>query len=306
VIVISGALVAVALVLLVIGLTSPALGFVYASIAVSALSCVFLVIGILQRRGEEPSEQAAAPALSEMPRPLAQSAVASPVDEPYETSVVEPPAADVSRAEVGGDVLVVAGRPRYHVAGCRYLTGKSADSVPVADARDEGFTACGVCKPDDALTGTSMDVVATPLAATARDDAPASGARNSDTASVTKTSSAPRANPPVGASPRAKEPVRTAAARKAVVAPSKIVAPSSRSGAKTAEATAVKPAARAAAASTPAGATASRRGSVVVIPDRGRFHRAECRYVRGAADAQELTKAQAARQGYEPCGVCSP
>ena len=51
-IVISGALVLVALVLLVIGLIQPELGFVYASIAVSVAAFVFLIIGVLQRRGE--------------------------------------------------------------------------------------------------------------------------------------------------------------------------------------------------------------------------------------------------------------
>ncbi|MEX2291878.1 MAG: hypothetical protein WD794_16325, partial [Mycobacteriales bacterium] len=51
-IVISGALVLVALVLLVIGVIGPDLTFVYASIGVSLVSLVFLVIGILQRRGE--------------------------------------------------------------------------------------------------------------------------------------------------------------------------------------------------------------------------------------------------------------
>ncbi|HWH28642.1 MAG TPA: hypothetical protein VNU26_06705, partial [Mycobacteriales bacterium] len=67
-IVISGALVLVALVLLVLGLTMTDLNFVYGSIAVSLISFVFLVIGILQRRGEQPAEAgatAAGPAVTE-------------------------------------------------------------------------------------------------------------------------------------------------------------------------------------------------------------------------------------------------
>ena len=51
-IVISGALVLVALVLLVIGLIGSTLTFVYASIAVSLASFAFLIIGIMQRREE--------------------------------------------------------------------------------------------------------------------------------------------------------------------------------------------------------------------------------------------------------------
>jgi len=50
VIVISGALVLVALLLLVIGVVSPELNYVYASIVVSLASGIFLLVGILQRR----------------------------------------------------------------------------------------------------------------------------------------------------------------------------------------------------------------------------------------------------------------
>ncbi|MCW2614354.1 MAG: hypothetical protein JWN08_1348, partial [Frankiales bacterium] len=82
-------------------------------------------------------------------------------------------------------------------------------------------------------------------------------------------------------------------------APAKTVAPA-RSSAK-APVTAAVPAVDS--APTPA---AARAGSVVVIPDRGRFHRAECRYVRGVEGAEVLSKAAATRQGYDACGVCKP
>ena len=49
-IVISGVLLLVAVVFLIIGLFS-ALGWVYASIGVSVLSCIFLLVGVRQRRG---------------------------------------------------------------------------------------------------------------------------------------------------------------------------------------------------------------------------------------------------------------
>lgn len=44
---------------------------------------------------------------------------------------------------------------------------------------------------------------------------------------------------------------------------------------------------------------------VVVIPDRDKFHRDSCRYAKGAA-AMTMTKAQARRRGYQPCGQCKP
>jgi hypothetical protein len=45
---------------------------------------------------------------------------------------------------------------------------------------------------------------------------------------------------------------------------------------------------------------------VVVVPDRDRFHRPDCRFVRGVAGATTLAKASASRQGYAACGVCKP
>ena len=55
-----------------------------------------------------------------------------------------------------------------------------------------------------------------------------------------------------------------------------------------------------------AAAAPVKRGGVVVIPDRGKFHTADCRYVRGAEGTLEMTKAAASKQGYVACGVCNP
>lgn len=62
--------------------------------------------------------------------------------------------------------------------------------------------------------------------------------------------------------------------------------------------TAKKPAAK-----KPAAAAAT--GTVVVIPDRDKFHRDSCRYAKNPA-AMSLTKAAAKRQGYKPCATCKP
>jgi hypothetical protein len=67
-------------------------------------------------------------------------------------------------------------------------------------------------------------------------------------------------------------------------------------------------AARPAAAKKPAAkkaASASASGSVVVIPDRDKYHRDSCRYAKNPA-AMSMTKAAAKRQGYKPCATCKP
>jgi hypothetical protein len=74
-----------------------------------------------------------------------------------------------------------------------------------------------------------------------------------------------------------------------------------------------KPAAAAAAAKKPAAkkpaakkpAAASSAGSVVVIPDRDKYHKDSCRYAKNPA-AMSMTKAAAKRQGYKPCATCKP
>jgi hypothetical protein len=257
VIVISGALVLVALVLLIVGITVPELTYVYASILVSLVSFVFLLVGILQRRGDKGSDPAAdkgadragepgapasssgqqvrqeEPTVSVVPAPVrTRGSVAVPEPEPvddveYDDEVIDP--AD-DRA-----VLVISGRPRYHAEGCRFLAGKQAEAIHLLDARDEGYTACGVCKPDNVVAVTGGVAVV-----------PAQEGVEPVVDVV----------PPAAASDDAPDPVDL--------------------------------------------------GTVVVIPDRGRFHRSACRYVRNATDTRTRTRSQAVGEGYVPCGVCKP
>ncbi|GAA0914492.1 hypothetical protein [Virgisporangium aurantiacum] len=69
----------------------------------------------------------------------------------------EPPAQRVSPAEVArvaqldADVLVIDGRPRYHLPGCVHLLGREHESLPVSEAVELGFTPCGLCEPDSTL-----------------------------------------------------------------------------------------------------------------------------------------------------------
>ena len=418
-IVISGALVLVALVLLLIGLLQPDLTFVYASIAVSLVSFAFLTVGILQRRREQPEPAGSGDAPGGSPTPAAKAVppvdpdegitAVIPASSPVATAEVTPAApSSEQKSDVVGDVLVVEGRPRYHVDGCRYLSGRTVEEMDVADAREDGFTACGVCEPDLALKAAQQerepvkepeqveepeqfeelqpaqdpehigkteqvgepdqveepeqveepDQVATTRATSRRvlaDAAPAAAvsppikprqaragraarpaaevlapaeAAALTTRAVTKapagrtpakrsaTSAAPAGRPAKAAVRPAPDaevvaPTKASVPAKASV-PTKAPSPVQRTAAKAttrtrrAEAPAPQidvPAATVAPAAVPA---AGRKGAVVVIPNRGRFHRADCRYVRGNADAETLSRAQATRQGYEVCGVCTP
>ena len=256
-IVLSGALVLVALVLLVFGAFDRNLPYVYGSIGVSLLSLLLLLVGILQRRGEltdgddattavtdtsderVPALVGAGPERAEAGQPDGVDPTAEPValvapgegerrpvsrrvapaapapeagvvapvresgpdvveadelqeqhgdvedeaveqeaveqepveQEPVEQDVVEQEPVDedfveddsseqdavdeddgFEQAELetgsGVTVLVVSGRPRYHLEGCRVLRGKEPQPLDRDDARTHGFSPCGVCKPD--------------------------------------------------------------------------------------------------------------------------------------------------------------
>lgn len=78
------------------------------------------------------------------------------VGEPVEDEFVEddePPAQvvgplDEARlARLTTEVLVIDGRPRYHLSGCAHLTGRGHEPVPVAEAVELGFTPCAWCTP---------------------------------------------------------------------------------------------------------------------------------------------------------------
>ncbi len=301
----SGALLLVAVILLLLGLAGPALGFVYASIAVSLTAIVFMMLAVLQRRAQPgavggnsagstltarlmgrsvtepgnhrkvidvrvaprvdlrksgPKRLAGAPeALVDAgPAPTARQeregdglrtpfaappGVAGPgePEPPVEAGATLLDDVEDLDTAVGAAVLVVPGRLRYHLAGCRYLSGWEPEECSPVDARERGFTPCGVCRPDSTLVAEHEHRVLR------------TGSRRVDAAAGS------------GAARGADAPAR----------------PRKR----------------------PAEAY---KGPVVVLSDRGRFHRPDCRYVREIDGGQQLTRSQAVRLDYTPCGVCRP
>ncbi|HZM83242.1 MAG TPA: hypothetical protein VFC19_46610 [Candidatus Limnocylindrales bacterium] len=79
-----------------------------------------------------------------------------PPDEPVAQRVTASDAARVARMTT--DVLVIDGRPRYHVTGCVHLLGRPFEPLPVGEAVDLGFTPCGLCEPDSALLADARRV----------------------------------------------------------------------------------------------------------------------------------------------------
>jgi hypothetical protein len=322
------------------------LNFVYGSIAVSLISFVFLVIGILQRRSDPQPAVAGSggPQVREGDGAGAVPAgAAAEQDVPDEDVPDEDGAGEYDDEEeyelIEGIVLVVPGRPRYHVDGCRYLADKAVEEMDVEDAREQ-YSPCGVCKPDEALEALAaeldaeqadaekpdeethdddgdldadddLDRTARAGALDAADDAdeevdaedagvhPVPDAQDAEPADVdpepadgdTEPVAAPRgsrrlsagsAASSTGAAGKASRP------RRAPVPPATSSQPSTGTD-----------------GDGPAEQTAGLE-QVIVIPDRGRFHTHDCRFVRDAHGAEELSRDLATNQGFKPCGVCRP
>jgi hypothetical protein len=79
-----------------------------------------------------------------------------PPDEPAPQAVSAADAARVAR--MAADVLVIDGRPRYHLAGCVHLLGRESEPLPVGEAVELGFTPCSLCEPDSALLADARRV----------------------------------------------------------------------------------------------------------------------------------------------------
>ena len=237
-IVVSAVLVAAALVLLIIGLFGSGLGFVYASIGVSIAAGVFLLLGALQRRGE--GAQVGEPAFATAPAERLEG-VTTVTPTRAATTAAE---TAVAAASTGGEVVVVRGRPRYHVADCRFLAGRTdTESIGLAEARADGFTACGVCKPDEAVATTAAAAAAPTFVEPTADEKPAAPARRT-------AKKAPARKAAATATRAAAKPAK-AAARTAKAAPAKAAA--KKTAAKpAAKKVAAKPAARPAAKKAPA------------------------------------------------------
>ncbi|MGY1803918.1 hypothetical protein ACI78T_11625 [Blastococcus sp. SYSU D00922] len=96
----------------------------------------------------ETGEGAAAPA-GATAASATETAVEEPVAEQGDPSVEEVEVTDLLIVvDLKDEVLVVDEHPRYHLPGCRYLSGHTPIPLPLDEARTDGFTPCAVCAPD--------------------------------------------------------------------------------------------------------------------------------------------------------------
>ncbi|XVU27405.1 hypothetical protein ACQPZJ_10310 [Actinoplanes sp. CA-054009] len=111
-------------------------------------------------RSETPGEDAwrrdpgAKPEAAAVDDEFAEPDVDDPDDEPLPQSVR--PADAVRVARLDAEVLVVDGRPRYHLPDCPHLVGRLTEPLPVGEAVELGFSPCGLCRPVDRLVASAV------------------------------------------------------------------------------------------------------------------------------------------------------
>lgn len=140
--------------LLAAGLVTASIALEVGAIGAALLSGVALYFGVRQRRpAPAPDEEATT-------EPSWRSASRRGESNPPPATQPEPPADEEPDEEAGSpadaaqlaartdNVLVVDGRPRYHLAGCPSLAQSEIVLFPVGEARSAGFTPCARCRPD--------------------------------------------------------------------------------------------------------------------------------------------------------------
>lgn len=315
-IILSGVLVIIAIALLVAGIVVGETGgeianlvngmtVIYMSIAVSIVSFLCLLVGVLLRRKELFGAGVATVG--------GRSRTRAPRTARHKTERVEPepapeltPSPDIPPETT---VYVVPGRKRYHIESCRQLAGRGKEELTYVEAREEGFSACTACMPDTALAARAAATEGATARSTggteaASDADPGPSAAESPEATITEYGA-------FGAAPESDR------------GPGGAFSPSPPSddddslnvrvsyGGDAYERGHTEPAGGAA-HSTNAGADAATGQTYVrVLTGTSRYHLPTCALIEdvasdGGDDLQSLTAAAAQAQGYTACLMCRP
>jgi hypothetical protein len=125
-------------------------------VAVCMVAAALLVVARRRLPGTAP-DKGAAPTKEPAGRAVGTPAEETPAEEAPAQELGEPPAEDVEvtdlllAVDLKDEVFVIDEHPRYHLAGCIHLRGRTTIPLPHDEARADGFTPCGVCEPDHTL-----------------------------------------------------------------------------------------------------------------------------------------------------------
>jgi outer membrane biosynthesis protein TonB len=162
----------IALACLVLGLaTSGALWFVASVLASAGAGCLLVRLRSATRaRRAAPADSVPAHSPPAPPEPAqpepAPPEPAQPEPAPPEPAQPEPAQPEPAQPEpaqpepaqpepVAGEVWVIDGRPRYHLADCAIIAGQNAEPIPFEQADEDGFMPCSLCEPSTTHTSNA-------------------------------------------------------------------------------------------------------------------------------------------------------
>ncbi|HEY4024456.1 MAG TPA: hypothetical protein VGM75_37615 [Pseudonocardiaceae bacterium] len=153
-------LVLAALGLLVAALATSAMFWAWFSVVASVAATAMLIADWWRRRhaARHPSAE---PAASPAPPVSVDAADQGEADERDPEAELDPEIEPAEEDTDAADVLIVTDlavevrvldeRPRYHLAGCRWVGDRTTLGLPVGEARQLGFNPCAICTPDAIL-----------------------------------------------------------------------------------------------------------------------------------------------------------
>jgi hypothetical protein len=161
-VIVAAGLLLAGLALFVAGILTGTTGLYWVCVAVCLIAAV-LIFRVWRQLDTPPpasADEPSAPAGRPDAEPSTPSAPAAGVTGESSATPAEPADPPVEEVEVTDlllvvdledEVLVIDEHPRYHLAGCVHVAGRTTIPLPLDEARTDGFTPCAVCAPDSTL-----------------------------------------------------------------------------------------------------------------------------------------------------------
>jgi hypothetical protein len=151
--------------LFVAGILTGVTALYWSCVAACVVAAVLLVLARRKLGATSPTTPADAGSPERPAQPPARAPVATPpagaAAVPAATGpavapeeLADPPVEEVEVndlllvVDLEDEVLVIDEHPRYHLAGCVHVAGRTTIPLPLDEARTDGFTPCAVCAPD--------------------------------------------------------------------------------------------------------------------------------------------------------------
>jgi hypothetical protein len=144
------------LALFVAGILTGTTALYWACVAACLVAAV-LIFRVWRQLDTPPSATADGPSAPAGLPDAGRSAVVAGQSSTTPAEPADPPVEEVEVTDLllvvdlEDEVLVIDEHPRYHLAGCVHVAGRTTIPLPLDEARTDGFTPCAVCAPDSTL-----------------------------------------------------------------------------------------------------------------------------------------------------------